>query len=60
MLQQYVASEDTQQFDGRVRPYVAQVLMVIFIFIFIFILLHFNQTIVRFGQFNHQVCQIAI
>lgn len=27
MLQQFVASEDTQQFEGRVRPYVAQVLM---------------------------------
>ncbi|XP_061340394.1 peptide-N(4)-(N-acetyl-beta-glucosaminyl)asparagine amidase [Gastrolobium bilobum] len=27
MLQQYVASEDTQQFESRVRPYVSQVLM---------------------------------
>jgi len=31
MLQQYVASENTQQFESRVRPYVTQVLMVIFI-----------------------------
>ncbi|XP_057439470.1 peptide-N(4)-(N-acetyl-beta-glucosaminyl)asparagine amidase [Lotus japonicus] len=27
MLQQFVAGEDTQQFEGRVRPYVTQVLM---------------------------------
>jgi hypothetical protein len=30
MLQQYVASENTQEFESRVRPYVSQVLMVIF------------------------------
>jgi len=30
MLQQYVASQNPQEFDSRVRPYVSQVLMVFF------------------------------
>jgi hypothetical protein len=47
MLQQYVASENTQEFESRVRPYVSQVLMVIFTDLHCIVV-----TIVCAGQFS--------
>lgn len=56
MLQQYVASEDTQQFERRVRPYVTQVLMVIFTLCLRYIIHRYHSSRVN-HHFIPSICE---